>query len=292
MPLYIRNPSFSTYWKVELLSAIFPAIAYGIVVVLSGNCFHLLQRKRDLYPNRRRILLLIYVIFMLLNSTWHQIGSIFRLMAILTRLTPNYIQYNLYFFYSFGIPFTVTMWGADGFMVRILILRQEQRFTMQLQIWRCLVLYQDVSKGPRVGIIVILLLISFASFGKPILISTPSPPFKVLTRILSLRCHDIGLPNGVTSVCRRPQASSIRLPSIHFTFRSCKYHTHNVGHFPTRLPSKIRPKCPWSGTWVSLHQHYHHVCRIFSTDGHFLWHIHHSGFRVSVSSVLWGSFYN
>jgi hypothetical protein len=34
------------------------------------------------------------------------------------------------FINSFGFPFTVTIWGADVFMVRILIICQEQRFTM------------------------------------------------------------------------------------------------------------------------------------------------------------------
>ena len=87
----------------------------------------------------------------------------------MNNLTPDII--NNFFYRSFAIPVTVTMWGADGFMVRILIIFQKQRFTMQLQIWRCLVLYQEVSRGLRVGIIVFLSLFSFTSFGRPILIS-------------------------------------------------------------------------------------------------------------------------
>ena len=115
------------YLKVELLSAIFSAIAYGIAVVLSGNCLHLLMKKRDIYPNRMRILLQIYVIVMLLSSTWDLIGSTYQLMEVFTPLHTSLFLYR-----SFGLPVTMTTWGADGFMVRILIICQEQRFTMQL----------------------------------------------------------------------------------------------------------------------------------------------------------------
>jgi len=36
---------------------------------------------------------------------------------------------------------------------------------LQLQIWRCVVLYQDVAKGPRILVIVLLLLLSIISLG-------------------------------------------------------------------------------------------------------------------------------
>ena len=167
MSLYTRDLVIvKPHLKVEFLSAIFSAIAYGIVVVLSGNCFHLLLKKRDIHPNRMRIILLIYVIIMLLSSTWGEIGSIYRPMNDLTSK-----DMNLFLYRSFGVPVIVIIWGADGFMVRNIIICQEQRFTMQLQIWRCLVLFQHVSRGLRVVIIVLLSLISFGSFGRPISIS-------------------------------------------------------------------------------------------------------------------------
>jgi len=170
MPLYSGLPDdFVSYLQSDFWSGIISAIAYGIVVVLSGNCFHLLAKKRDSYPNRMRIALPIYVIVMLLSSTWRLIGTI---LISMDYFNPQPLYPNL-LYRSFGIALIVTMWGADGFMVRILILLQEQRFTLQLQIWRCLVLYQDVSRGARVGIIVLLSLISFASFGRPVSISTP-----------------------------------------------------------------------------------------------------------------------
>jgi hypothetical protein len=171
MPFYIRDrivlPShLPPYFKVELLGTIFSATAYGIVIILSGNCFHLLHKKRGIYSNRTRIILLIYIIFMLLCSTWSLLQSVLLTMAIITKKIPTFLLF-------FQLEFPLAMWGADGFMVRILIIHQEQSFTMQLQIWRCLVLYQNVSRGLRVVIIVLLSVISFTSFGRPISISTP-----------------------------------------------------------------------------------------------------------------------
>ena len=181
MSLYIRDIIVQPHFKNDFLSAIFSAIAYGIVLVLSGNCFHLLLKKQDIYPNRMRMILCIYVVVMLLSSTWNVIGSIWRPMG---SLTSKYPSYHLYL--SFGMPITVIVWGADGFMVRILLICQEQRFIMQLQVWRCLVLYQHVSRGLRLGIIILLSFLSFASFGRPI-----SFPFGLLIKIFSIRCCDV-----------------------------------------------------------------------------------------------------
>jgi hypothetical protein len=128
MPLYIRDRIvLSPHAKITLLIAIFSAIAYGIVVVLAGNCFHLLQKKRDSYSNRMRIILPIFVIVMLLNSTWNLIGTICRLMWEFNSKPISYFLLR-----SFTLPIIMTMWGADGFMVMILIISQEQRFTPQL----------------------------------------------------------------------------------------------------------------------------------------------------------------
>ena len=141
---------------------------------------------------------------------------------------------------------------------------------MQFQIWRCVKLYQDVSKGPRVLILIFLSLLSLVYVGMSNFISTP--PFKLLlmnnTRIrcpvvhqLCLVLVQLGLRDGA---------------HLH----SRQYHTCSVACFPTHLPSKTRSKCPRSRTWISIHQRYHHVCRIFGTDGHFQWPIHHYGFRT------------
>ena len=134
VPLHIRDrivlpPYLPPYFKVELLAAIFAAISYGIVVVLSGNCFHLLLKKRDIYPNRMRILLPIYVIVMLLSSTWKQFGSISTLMG---NLTSKHVNLSLH--RSTGLPTIVTTWGADGFIVRIPIIFHYQKYTMHYAI--------------------------------------------------------------------------------------------------------------------------------------------------------------
>ena len=157
--------SIITFLKPELLGTLFSAIAYGIVIVLSGNCFHLLQRKRSIYSNRMRIILLIYVPAMLLLSTWALIHSIYNLMSNITLrwADPRFLPFEL--------PFVI--WGADWFLVSILILRWEPRFLMQLQIWRCVVLYHDLSKGPRTAIIALLSLLSFASLGRSISFYSP-----------------------------------------------------------------------------------------------------------------------
>jgi hypothetical protein len=151
------------YLKGELFGVIFSAIAYGIVIVLSGNCFHLLQKKRGTYSNRMRIILLIYVTVMSLLSTWTLIHWIYYLITDLGFAHLKVLP--------FEFPFIV--WGADGFMVGILILRWAQRFAIQLQVWRCVVLYQDVSKGLRLAMIILLSLLSFASFGMLISIYSP-----------------------------------------------------------------------------------------------------------------------
>ena len=120
---------------------------------------------------------------------------------------------------------------------------------MQLQIWRCLILYQDVSRGHRLVIIVLLSALSFASFGGLISISTP--PLKLLIKIFRMRCRIIN---------RHPVAQledygglDVCPGSFRFSLHSRKHHTRGVDRFPTRLPPTIRPKCPWSGTWISLH---------------------------------------
>jgi hypothetical protein len=269
----IQDQIFLSFLKIQLFGTIFSAIAYGIVIVLSGNCFHLLQRKRGIYSNRMRIFLLIYVIFMLLCSTWSLLQSVWLFMAIITKRIPSYL-------FFFELEFPLTMWGADGFMVRILIIHQEQIFTPKLQIWRCLVLYHNVSKGPRAMIIVLLSLISCASFGRPISLSTLPHLNKLLMKILSMRCR------GVSRRREVHERHCVRQHSVRFALRSRKYHTRSVDRFPTRLPPKKRPKYPGSGTWISLHQHYHHLHRIFSADGHCQRPIHHSAFRVTQQ---WGN---
>ena len=117
MPLSISD-EVAPSLKIYLLGTTFSAIAYGIVIVLSGNCFHLLQQKRGIYSNRVRIILLIYVTAMLLLSTYTLIQSI---CVFIQDLTPQKIP-SLYLSVACTVPLVV--WGVDGFMVKISILCQ------------------------------------------------------------------------------------------------------------------------------------------------------------------------
>ena len=104
-----------------MLGTITSAIAYGIVIVLSGNCFLLLLKKRDIYSNRMRLFLLIYVTVMLLLST----------LAII----QSTVGITLYIFQNTDLPplvgsssatLPLAIWGADGFMVNIILLHQNE----------------------------------------------------------------------------------------------------------------------------------------------------------------------
>jgi hypothetical protein len=109
------------YFKTQLVGMIFSGIAYGIVLVLSGNCICLHQRKRGNYSNRMRILLIIYVTVMLLCSTWTLMQSVCLFMEVFISrdILANYLLY-------LPLGFPLAMWGADGFMARIPIFLQEQ----------------------------------------------------------------------------------------------------------------------------------------------------------------------
>jgi hypothetical protein len=104
------------YLQLKVLGTLFSAIAYGIVSVLSGNCFYLLQRKRGTHSNRTRILLLIYVAIMLLLSTLTLFQSICQIIAFM--FPPGILPVDLM---NLLITLPLTIWGANGFMVRILI---------------------------------------------------------------------------------------------------------------------------------------------------------------------------
>ena len=255
------------------LGTVFSGIAYGIVIVLSGNCFHLLHKKRSIYSNRMRILLFIYVTVMFILSTLTLAQSICQFVVYLNSSLAVTIPNNFVI-----IPFTYppTIWGADGFMVRIIILHQEQKFTVQFQMWRCVNLYQDVSKGL---ILILFSLFSLVSIGMSNFISTL--PFKLLlmnnTRLRYPVVHQLCLV--LVQLGLRGAAHYI---DLHFR----QYHTRSVDCFPTHLPSKTPSKCPRSGTWISIYQRYHHVHRILSTDGHFQWPVHHYDFRIPGSVVL------
>ena len=105
----------------------------------------------------------------------------------------------------------------------------------------------------------------------------PLPPIQLAHKILSMRCGCVGI---TSDGCVREAYRC--LYSLHFALCYRQYRTRSPDRFPTRLPSKIHPEYPWSRAWISLHQHYHHVCRIFSTNGHCQYPVHPYAFRVDV----------
>ena len=265
MPLYIPDDPVIVLF--ELLGTIFASISYGIVIVLSGNSFHLFQKKRGIYSNRVRILLIIYVILMLQLITWTLIRLIWCIIGSISS-SGNQSRASLFTFFLFELPFII--WGADRSMVRIIILRREK-------IYRYAVLSRLVSgRFQRPGVVTIILLsfISFTSLGRSI--SIPPLPFKLVMKNMSIRCWRVS-PRRDTD-----RQAGVRRASVQFTLRSCKHHTRSADRFPICLPSETRPRCPWSAKWISPHQRYRHARRIFSTD-HCRWPVHYSVFRASVA---------
>jgi len=171
------------YLQLKVLGTLFSAIAYGIVAVLSGNCLYLLQRKRGSQSYRMRIILLVYVAVMLLLSTLTLFQSICQVVGYM--FPPEILPVGLMY-----LPLTLALaiWGENGFMVRIPISRQEKRLTV-LQIWRCVISYQDASNRPRILITVLLSLLSLVSLGRPLFISTL--PLEVAHETIRMRCYGV-----------------------------------------------------------------------------------------------------
>ena len=109
------------YLQLKVLGTLFSAIAYGIVAVLSGNCLYLLQRKRGSQSYRMRIILLVYVAVMLLLSTLTLFQSICQVVGFM--FPPEILPVGLVYL---PITLALTIWGENGFMVRIQIPRQEK----------------------------------------------------------------------------------------------------------------------------------------------------------------------
>jgi hypothetical protein len=145
-----------------------------------------------------------------------------------------------------------------------------------LQIWRCVVSYQDASNRPRILIIVLLSLLSLVSLGRSTSISTPR--IQVAHENTRMWGHGVG------------QWGFGLLNSVHIALPSRQYHTLSANCFSTRLPSNTLPRCPWSRTQISLYQLYRHVCRIFSTGCHYQWHIHCPDLRPAAAGRVLGAY--
>ena len=98
----------------QLVGIVISSVCYGVVVVLSGNCFFLLQKKRGVgYTKRLRLFLLTYVAVMfLLSTSWILLSTFARTQLIRMALKLHTINVN-------WIPAMIPLiiWGGDGFMV-------------------------------------------------------------------------------------------------------------------------------------------------------------------------------
>ena len=112
-------PGPDVYLEFRMLGTIISAIAYGIVIVLSGNCFLLLVKQGGIYSNRMRLFLLIYVTVMLILSTLAIILSIWESMLLIFQGVDPPVG---------AAPPTLPLaiWGADGFMVNIIFLHPNE----------------------------------------------------------------------------------------------------------------------------------------------------------------------
>jgi len=114
-------PGLYVYLEFQMLGTIISAIAYGIVIVLSGNCFLLLLKKRGIYSNRMRFFLLIYVTVMLLLST---LAITLSIRGITLLIFQGVDSPSLLGAAPATLPLAI--WGADGFMVNIILLQQNE----------------------------------------------------------------------------------------------------------------------------------------------------------------------
>ena len=120
VPAHLHNRIVEFY----MLGTFISAIVYGIVIVLSGNCMLLLQKKRAIFSKRMPRFLVTYITVMLVLSTEAIIQSTwFVKSAIFGGMLPIFIEHS-----PPALPLVI--WGADGFMVSITILDLRFRISM------------------------------------------------------------------------------------------------------------------------------------------------------------------
>lgn len=161
------------YFPLWTIGVILSAIVYGGALFLAVSYVHLLKTSNNI-SRRMRNFLLIYVTFMVANSTIYMITITIALVHTFSELgNPLYSATTVYYFengFLGALSTTLASWGADGFMVRILKSIQEKGILNCLllcitQLWRCAVLYEGISRGRRIALIVGLVSIALLSLG-------------------------------------------------------------------------------------------------------------------------------
>lgn len=155
--------------EIQVLANIFSAIAYGFVVILFCSCLWVLRDTKQTPARQIRPFLYLYIIFMFAMGTMAFVQETVYTTKVLKNdifpKGPNLVDYLT----SLGepIPLPFTIWGADGFMaseIFIEIMFYVDRRPL-LQLWRCWVLYQDISPTWRLLLFIFLTLLCLTSAG-------------------------------------------------------------------------------------------------------------------------------
>ncbi|KDR70156.1 hypothetical protein GALMADRAFT_230150 [Galerina marginata CBS 339.88] len=141
--------SSSPLLEMQMLGTFISAIAYGIVITLSFDCFRLLSRQVPAIQSKpMRRFMFVFISVMLLLSTLSVVqGITVASMSIFHGFTLPGLPSGA----PFALPFTI--WGADGFML-----------------WRCAVLYQGVSRPSRLGLLFLMTFVAVAGLGTGIML--------------------------------------------------------------------------------------------------------------------------
>lgn len=161
-------PSESSNTKIQLIGTFTVAVFYGLVVSLVCHTLQplIFHSKQRTYSNRMRWFLIVYTISMFMLSTAAFVQTAAFVMHFAfdgAFMSPhNFVESNTPLF----LPLTV--WGADSMMVRPRSMSPSinTHSHYYIQIWRCIILYGNASRGRRVIINCTLAIMSLISIGE------------------------------------------------------------------------------------------------------------------------------
>ena len=107
-------------FNVWMIGVILSAVLYGGMLFLTLSYVRLLLTSNDI-SRRMRNFLLVYIIFMVANSTLYIITISIALTGIMPVVQSTADNMNMAVFrngFAGALSTTFTSWGADGFMVR------------------------------------------------------------------------------------------------------------------------------------------------------------------------------
>ncbi|KAF4612407.1 hypothetical protein D9613_003747 [Agrocybe pediades] len=168
LSLVERSRSLYTKTYATVLSA----LAYGIVLMLSANCYRAISAMAKRNGSSPRCLktriLRVYTTFMLLASTLAVIQTVYSFIMKLRRST-GFDYESSFFSHGFTSPLALpfAIWGADGFMT-----------------WRCLILYSGISRKRYILLRMFLGFLGLLTFTSGLLLLITSITYQVGTLFL------------------------------------------------------------------------------------------------------------